>query len=64
MRAAGLTPVKTSNYLYLPERLFAVVGRLEKWLAAVPAGGQFAVFGMRDSQAPPSKLDRAPAAGL
>jgi SAM-dependent methyltransferase len=49
MRAAGLTPIQTTNYLFLPERLFAVVGRLEKWLAAVPAGGQFAVFGRRDS---------------
>ncbi len=47
MRAAGLTPVHTRNYLFLPERLFAVMGRLEKWLAAVPAGGQFVVFGAR-----------------
>jgi SAM-dependent methyltransferase len=52
MRAACLTPVKTSNYLFFPERLFAVMGRLEKWLAAVPAGGQFAVFGMRGDQSP------------
>jgi hypothetical protein len=28
------------------------MGRLEKWLAAVPAGGQFAVFGMRGDQSP------------
>ena len=47
MRAAGLTPVKTTNYLFLPERLFGVMGRLEDWLAMVPAGGQFAVFGTR-----------------
>src|ERR1039458_5898170 len=47
MRAAGLTPVKTTNYLFLPERLFGVMGRLEDWLATVPAGGQFAVFGTR-----------------
>jgi SAM-dependent methyltransferase len=50
MRAASLTPVQTTNYLFLPERLFAVVGRLEDWLATVPAGGQFAVFGTRAPQ--------------
>ena len=44
--------------------LFAVMGRLEKWLATVPARGQFAAFGLRDSHAPPSKLDRRTAAGL
>jgi hypothetical protein len=47
MRAAGFTPVTTTNYLFLPERLFGVMGRLEDWLAAVPAGGQFVVFGTR-----------------
>ena len=50
MRAAGLTPVKTINYLFLPERLFDVVGRLEDWFATVPFGGQFAVFATRASQ--------------
>lgn len=50
MRAAGLKPVQTTNYLFLPERLFARMGRLEKLLAAVPAGGQFAVFGTRSRE--------------
>jgi len=47
MKAAGLTPVSTRYYLYLPERVFAHVSRLEKYLARIPAGGQYAVFGLR-----------------
>jgi SAM-dependent methyltransferase len=45
MRAAGLVPLDTLYYLYLPQRLFELAGGLERLLAGVPFGGQYAVFG-------------------
>jgi len=47
MKAAELAPVSTRYYLYLPERVFRRAGRWENYLARVPAGGQYAVFGLR-----------------
>jgi SAM-dependent methyltransferase len=47
MRAAGLAPLATLYYLYLPQRLFEFAGKLERFLAGVPLGGQYAVFGER-----------------
>jgi SAM-dependent methyltransferase len=47
MRAAGLRPLDTLYYLYLPQRLFEFAGKLERFLAGVPLGGQYAVFGER-----------------
>jgi SAM-dependent methyltransferase len=43
MRGAGLKPQTTSYYLYFPESLFSKVGGFEKYLTAIPAGGQYAV---------------------
>jgi len=45
MRAAGLAPIETIYYLYLPQRLFKFAGKLERFLTRVPLGGQYAVFG-------------------
>jgi SAM-dependent methyltransferase len=45
MRAAGLVPLDTLYYLYLPQRLFEFAGKLERLLTGVPFGGQYAVFG-------------------
>jgi SAM-dependent methyltransferase len=45
MRTAGLVPLATLYYLYLPQRLFEFAGRLERLLTGVPLGGQYAVFG-------------------
>jgi len=45
MRTAGLAPFDTVYYLYLPQRLFEFAGKLERFLAGVPLGGQYAVFG-------------------
>jgi SAM-dependent methyltransferase len=45
MRAAGLAPLETLYYLYLPQRLFEFAGRLERFLTRIPLGGQYAVFG-------------------
>jgi SAM-dependent methyltransferase len=45
MRDAGLLPLDTLYYLYLPERLFEFAGKLERLLTGIPLGGQYAVFG-------------------
>ena len=45
MRGAGLAPLETLYYLYLPQRLFEFAGRLERYLTRIPLGGQYAVFG-------------------
>jgi SAM-dependent methyltransferase len=50
MKKAGLAPVRTCYYLYLPQRIFSRVGRLENYLAKLPAGGQYAVFARRGSR--------------
>lgn len=50
MRAAGLAPLTTLYYLYLPQRLFEFAGKLERLLTGVPLGGQYAVFGERCSE--------------
>jgi SAM-dependent methyltransferase len=47
MKVAGLVPLETLYYLYLPQRLFELAGRLERLLTGVPLGGQYAVFGER-----------------
>lgn len=47
MNAAGLSPVDTSYYLYLPPMLFFRMAAIESLLSRVPAGGQYAVFGRK-----------------
>ena len=47
MKAAGLAPLATLYYLYLPQRMFEFAGKLERLLTRVPLGGQYAVFGER-----------------
>jgi len=39
--------LRTTYFLYLPEKLYRKAGYLESWLANVPAGGQYAVFGRK-----------------
>lgn len=43
-RAAGLNPVVTTHFLYLPEKAFRRIGRVEGCLRKLPLGGQFAMF--------------------
>jgi SAM-dependent methyltransferase len=50
MRAAGLEPIETLYYLYLPQRLFEFAGRLERYLTRIPLGGQYAVFGEKSPE--------------
>jgi len=50
MRAAGLAPLDTLYYLYLPQRLFEFAGKLERLLTRVPLGGQYAVFGEKSPE--------------
>jgi SAM-dependent methyltransferase len=47
MERAGLTPLAPQYFLYFPERLFFAFSRMERILARIPAGGQYAVFGRR-----------------
>jgi len=47
VRAAGLAVEKTVYYLFLPERLLQVAGKLETLLSAVPLGGQYAILANR-----------------
>jgi len=46
-RASGFHVIGTEYFLYFPERLYRRVGHLESYLAQVPLGGQYAVFGNR-----------------
>jgi SAM-dependent methyltransferase len=39
--------LRTTYFLYLPEKLYRKASVVESWLAGVPAGGQFAVFGRK-----------------
>jgi SAM-dependent methyltransferase len=45
MTDAGFTVERPHYFLYLPERFYGAMGRLERALERVPAGGQYAVFG-------------------
>ena len=43
LASAGLTPVQTRFFLYLPEKL-KTVSAVERWLGAIPLGGQYAIL--------------------
>lgn len=43
-RSAGFEVLGTQYFLYLPEKLYNRLTRLENLLAAVPLGGQYALF--------------------
>jgi len=47
MRRAGLRPLTTTYFLYLPAKLYAVASRVERLLRHLPGGGQYAVFGAK-----------------
>lgn len=42
--SSGLVIAESRYFLYLPEKLYRKLGRLESWLSDIPAGGQYAVF--------------------
>jgi SAM-dependent methyltransferase len=44
LSGAGLRVRKTCYYLYLPQSLYRRFSGLERFLGAIPAGGQYAVF--------------------
>jgi SAM-dependent methyltransferase len=48
MKSAGLEPLSTQYFLYLPAKLYALAGGVEKILATVPMGGQYAAFARRN----------------
>jgi ubiquinone/menaquinone biosynthesis C-methylase UbiE len=45
--SSKLETLETCYYLYLPERIFRRIGRVETLLQRWPFGGQFAVFGLK-----------------
>jgi hypothetical protein len=45
LNAGGFELLRTSYFLYLPEKLFGRVGAVESALERVPLGGQYALFG-------------------
>lgn len=47
LQEAGLAVRKTRYYLYFPQSLYRRLSGLERFLGAVPAGGQYAVFACR-----------------
>lgn len=47
LRGAGFRVMETEYFLLLPERFFRRFGLVERWLARLPLGGQYAVFGRR-----------------
>jgi len=44
LQVAGFQALNTNYFLYLPERIFERMGRIEKMLRKVPLGGQYAVL--------------------
>jgi SAM-dependent methyltransferase len=44
LQSAGFQAHSTSYFLYLPERIFSRIGKVEKILRKVPFGGQYAVL--------------------
>jgi SAM-dependent methyltransferase len=49
LRSAGFLIIGLTYFLYLPEKLFHKSSRLERLLARVPLGGQYAIFGQKPS---------------
>jgi len=47
LKDAGLVQTHTKHFLFFPERLYHRASKIEAWLARVPAGGQYAVFGRK-----------------
>ena len=47
LETAGFEVEKPRFFLYLPERLYALIGMLESALVRFPMGGQYAVFGRK-----------------
>jgi len=46
-RAAGLNPMETQYFLYLPEKHYARIPWMERSLKHVPLGGQYAIFAQK-----------------
>jgi SAM-dependent methyltransferase len=46
--AAGLSPLEQQYFLYFPQAIYRYLGRLERALAKVPLGGQYAVFSRKN----------------
>lgn len=49
MRGAGLRPLDTDYFLYLPEKLHGSLAPIESAMRKVPLGGQYAVFAARQA---------------
>jgi SAM-dependent methyltransferase len=47
LRHADARVIATEFFLYLPESLYRAAGALERALARIPLGGQYAVFGQK-----------------
>jgi len=45
LQAGGFELLRTSYFLYLPEKLFGRFGTVESALERVPLGGQYALLG-------------------
>src|SRR5690348_8281936 len=49
MASAGMLPQSCDYFLFLPGPIYRRAGHLENWLAKVPLGGQYAMFGIKKS---------------
>jgi SAM-dependent methyltransferase len=47
LASSGVRAIEHEYFLYLPQRLFATMGFLERTLRMAPLGGQYAVFGRK-----------------
>jgi SAM-dependent methyltransferase len=52
MRACSVDLEKVSFFMYFPELLYRMAGRVEEFLEWLPLGGQYAVFGRRPPLCP------------
>jgi SAM-dependent methyltransferase len=57
LRKSGVEPVERRYFLFVPERLHALLGHWEHRLGSLPLGGQYALFARRADHAnPPGEL--------
>ena len=56
MRAAGLAIVEGLYFLYFPEKIYRRIGAAESYLRRVPAGGQYAIFGVKPLYRTPGRV--------
>jgi SAM-dependent methyltransferase len=51
-RSVGLKHLETQYFLYLPEKIYAKIPRMERYCTKLPFGGQYATFSMKCLERP------------